>query len=67
MSGVDITEYEFTDSRLEHDGDNLIVEYEEWSGHLGGYSTSGLYLDLNKKDVIALAKHFNLTVDDLNV
>lgn len=65
MSKFDISEYEFTDSRLEHDGDNLIAEYEQFQGHPFGYTTEQMYLELSKQDAIAIAKHFNLTAEDL--
>ncbi len=66
MSEEDSTKHEFFDSRITHDGDTLNVEYEQWSGnYCDGYSTETLYLDITKKDVIALANHFNLTADDL--
>ena len=59
MSEEDITKHEFFDSRITHDGDTLNVEHDE------GYNLTVMHLDLNKKDAIALANHFNLTVDDL--
>lgn len=42
------------------------VEYEQWGGHLNGYSTEETTMMIAKSDVIAMAKHFKLTADDLN-
>ena len=67
MSGkeFDITQHEFSDSNITHDGDTLNITHEQWGGFLDGYSVETLYLEFNKQDAIAIAKHFNLTAEDL--
>lgn len=61
----DITQHEWSDERLSHDGDTLNVEYEFCSGQLDSYEVDFLNLELRKKDAIAIAKHFKLTAEDL--
>ena len=59
MKEFDIAEHEFFDDRLEHDGDTLNADYDD------GLTSATMYLDLRKKDAVAIAKHFNLTAEDL--
>ena len=62
----DITKYEFSDSRLSFECDNLLITHQEWMCHTSGYAEVEIYADISKQDAIALAKHFKLTEGDLN-
>ena len=55
MSDFDIEEYEFSDSEV-------IAELND-DGNVWLCATA--YSSINKRDAIALAKHFKLTDDDL--
>ena len=67
MSKFDITKHEFSDSRFEHDGGtlNLLCDESGWGVSLKECDYKALYLDFNKQDAIAMAKHFELTAEDL--
>jgi len=69
----DIGEHEFFDngvcySHKDFSGDNiksnsciyLDVEYDEWQGHIDGYTKGELTIMINKKDAEAIARKFNL-------
>ncbi len=65
-----IEEHKFFDDNINHSHNSsdevyLDVEYDQWNGHIGGYSKEDKSIMLNKDDVIAMAKHFKLTADDL--
>ena len=63
MSEFDIREHHFSDHNLSHDGDTLNLETEEWSYYYDANVSTDI--QINREDVIALAKHFRLTQEDL--
>lgn len=67
----DMTKYEFSDSKISFDevsGSTLYlsVEYEQWGGHLNGFSSEALPVSINKVDLIAMCKAIGIAAKDLN-
>ena len=60
MSKFDITKHKFFDSNIRHDGETLNADY-----NCQYYGVDTLHLDFSKQDAIAMAKHFELTAEDL--
>lgn len=67
--GIDNHIFYDNDVKYSHSSNSEVfidVEYEQWGGHLNGYSTEEATVMIAKSDVIAMARHFKLTADDLN-
>lgn len=65
----DISEHEFGDDiefdELLDEEITLAVSYEQWGGHINGYSTEYKLISISKEDTIAIAKVLGVTGEDL--
>lgn len=65
----DISEHEFSDKDLvaSIDGETIELEvtYQQWGGHINGYSEEEKTVNINKQDAIAIAKALGVTAEDL--
>jgi len=68
---MNIDKHDWFDNDISHSHNSnsevfIDVEYDQWGGHLNGFSKEDKTVMINKSDVIALAKHFNLTAHDID-
>lgn len=69
-NNFDISEYEFSDCNVIAEGVvsdyvDLSITYEQWGGHINGYSEEEKAIKINKQDAIAIAKALGVTGEDL--
>ena len=70
LKPFDISEHEFSDYNITPEGVvndcvDLSVAYDQWGGHMNGYSEEEKAIKINKQDAIAIAKALGVTGDDL--